>query len=287
MDEEITSHGPGGWGRPFRMSRNSLAAAGLGALVVLMASGCAGAPPGDEGSSGNGSGKPGASGGETASTAAAEVAGPPESTSPTASPSSSPSASPSVLPNGSTAATEDHPAQDVPKPEVPASVWRRDREGAETAVLHFFEAREYMSLTGDSSLFREAAPDCHWCQEEADEYERLYRAGGWGSGYFAEVDILDREDDEEFLNANVTIRLVNDSSLIYYRPDPDDSPEEQQELIEAGRSMTEDGPLVHYDAQQTAFAFFHRDLDRWVVSEDRTWILETPEVLEGFNMRNR
>ena len=71
---------------------------------------------------------------------------------------SEPIASASVLPDGSTAATDESPAQDVPTPEMPEVVWSDEPSGAEAAALHYYEAYRYMRLTGETGPYLEITP---------------------------------------------------------------------------------------------------------------------------------
>ena len=75
------------------------------------------------------------------------------------------------------------PSTPVHQPDAPAELLRFTDDASEIAATHYFEVVAYAWNTGDTQYLRAfSSPDCQFCKKTADEIERLYTEGGWGSG---------------------------------------------------------------------------------------------------------
>ena len=75
------------------------------------------------------------------------------------------------------------PSAPVHQPDAPAELLRFTDDASEIAATHYFEVVAYAWNTGDTQYLRAfSSPDCQFCQNTAEEIERLYTEGGWGSG---------------------------------------------------------------------------------------------------------
>ena len=75
------------------------------------------------------------------------------------------------------------PSTPVHQPDAPAELLRFTDDASEIAATHYFELVAYAWNTGDTQYLRAfSSPDCQFCKKTAEEIERLYIEGGWGSG---------------------------------------------------------------------------------------------------------
>ena len=75
------------------------------------------------------------------------------------------------------------PSTPVHQPDAPAELLRFTDDASEIAATHYFEVVAYAWNTGDTQYVRAfSSPDCQFCKKTAEEIERLYTEGGWGSG---------------------------------------------------------------------------------------------------------
>ena len=75
------------------------------------------------------------------------------------------------------------PSTPVHQPDAPAELLRFTDDASEIAATHYFEVVAYAWNTGDTQYLRAfSSPDCQFCKKTAEEIERLYTEGGWGSG---------------------------------------------------------------------------------------------------------
>ena len=75
------------------------------------------------------------------------------------------------------------PSTPVHQPDAPAELLRFTDDASEIAATHYFEVVAYAWNTGDTQYLRAfSSPDCQFCKKTAEEIERLYIEGGWGSG---------------------------------------------------------------------------------------------------------
>lgn len=101
----------------------------------------------------------------------------------TASPSNSGDASPTASATPKyVPASADGPAQNVPKPSMPALAEEESVEGAQAFLDYLSDARAYAQQTGDTSLARDVtAEECTSCIEHYDAIDEIYEADGWAS----------------------------------------------------------------------------------------------------------
>lgn len=77
-------------------------------------------------------------------------------------------------------ASADEPAQNVPKPVMPAGNSEDTEEGAEATVEYWWEAQWYLENVGDGDLVREiSAESCSICREQVEHYEHAYSNNVW------------------------------------------------------------------------------------------------------------
>lgn len=106
----------------------------------------------------------------------------PASTSETAGVSSSPTATESEA-GEYVPASADGPAQNVPKPEMPAAMKEETKEGAEAAIRYFWEATYFLQQTGESQPLQEVSgKTCKFCEQYKQSMTGLYENDGWMSG---------------------------------------------------------------------------------------------------------
>ena len=75
------------------------------------------------------------------------------------------------------------PSTPVHQPDAPAELLRFNDDASEIAATHYFEVVAYVWNTGDTQYLRAfSSPDCQFCKKTAEEIERHYTEGGWGSG---------------------------------------------------------------------------------------------------------
>lgn len=77
-------------------------------------------------------------------------------------------------------ASAEGPAQNVPKPDMPADISEKTEDGVEAAVEYFWAADSYLVSTGDPSPFEPIVSEsCAFCQEEIDYFTTIYSEGSW------------------------------------------------------------------------------------------------------------
>lgn len=80
-------------------------------------------------------------------------------------------------------ASEDGPAQNVPKPEMPEAMKEETEEGAKAAVQYWWDTVTYLQETGDAGPMGIASHDsCDFCKSYAADLVGIYNDGGWHSG---------------------------------------------------------------------------------------------------------
>ena len=152
----------------------------LGAGLALLLTACGGgSEPGESSSS--------APTGSSSSSAEATTPSPSGESSPTTSPSGSAGSTAAAGSSGSggayVPASAEGPAQNVPKPEMPAVMKEETQEGAEAAVEYFWEMLHYAERTGDVAAFDQVySKYCEFCSYISSSLEYIYSDGGWYSG---------------------------------------------------------------------------------------------------------
>lgn len=85
-------------------------------------------------------------------------------------------------------ASAEGPAQNVPKPVMPAVMKEETQEGAEAAVKYFWETVYYAEQTGDTAPIDSLSSEyCEFCELSASNLSSIYRNGGWYTGTKAKV----------------------------------------------------------------------------------------------------
>ncbi|MUN62996.1 hypothetical protein GMA12_07550 [Kocuria sediminis] len=80
-------------------------------------------------------------------------------------------------------ASLDGPAQNVPKPVMPALAREESREGAQAFLDYWSDAMWYAYQTGDTSYARDITSSaCEACLAELDELDSVYDDGSWAIG---------------------------------------------------------------------------------------------------------
>lgn len=80
-------------------------------------------------------------------------------------------------------ASLDGPAQNVPKPVMPALAREESREGAQAFLDYWSDAMWYAYQTGDTSYARDiTSVSCEVCADELSEVNRVYQGGQWLTG---------------------------------------------------------------------------------------------------------
>ncbi|MBB5849500.1 hypothetical protein HDA33_002064 [Micrococcus endophyticus] len=157
----------------------------LGAGLALLLTACGGGSEPAESSSSTPAGS-------SSSSAEATTPSPSGESSPTTSPSGSAGSTAAAGSSGSggayVPASAEGPAQNVPKPEMPAVMKEETQEGAEAAVEYWWAALDYMDQTGDSTVFDTvSATDCQFCAYRSNSMNGFYETGGWSTGVESEV----------------------------------------------------------------------------------------------------
>ncbi|GAB3187575.1 hypothetical protein GCM10027061_04150 [Nesterenkonia suensis] len=75
-------------------------------------------------------------------------------------------------------ASSDGPAQNWPEPEVPDEIYEETPDGAIAVVEAWFEARNYLQLTGDDGpLWDVSSPECEYCEVVSERLVGVYESG--------------------------------------------------------------------------------------------------------------
>lgn len=115
----------------------------------------------------------------------------PSSAAPSASASTA-APGPDATPDAYVPASLDGPAQNVPKPVMPALAKEESREGAQAFLDYWSDAMWYAYQTGDTSYARDIiSPHCEVCIDQLDLLEEIYDSGSWAVGGRESVTIQD------------------------------------------------------------------------------------------------
>lgn len=98
------------------------------------------------------------------------------------------------------------PAQNVPKPVMPAAVKENTPEGAEAAVKYWWEAVNYLQQTNDPEPLKSISmEECNLCSAHIKTIKRIYGDGGWATGENFAVNSVSMEKKKDFTLATVAI----------------------------------------------------------------------------------
>lgn len=87
------------------------------------------------------------------------------------------------IPDDFEPATLEHPARQVPKPDMPEEAKQETEAGAQAFLNYHSDATWYAFQTGDTSLVRESTSvSCEGCFHDYDRIDRIYEQGGWIAG---------------------------------------------------------------------------------------------------------
>ncbi|WP_120003527.1 DUF6318 family protein [Nesterenkonia muleiensis] len=77
-------------------------------------------------------------------------------------------------------ASSDGPAQNWPVPEPPEEIYEPTEEGAEALIQHWFDARHYARVTGDTEpLEYFSHEECVLCQSHLERLDEVFSNDGW------------------------------------------------------------------------------------------------------------
>lgn len=86
-------------------------------------------------------------------------------------------------------ASSDGPAENWPAPEPPDEIYEPTEEGAEALIQHWFDARHYARITGDTEpLEYVSLEECELCNAELEVLDEVYGNEGW---YISEQDSVE------------------------------------------------------------------------------------------------
>ena len=150
-------------------SAGGLSAVGLAVVIGLSVNSCGGADGGEELDGASVESTAGETGPEDRPSDSEEPRGEGSET-------ENPQPSPTPVP-----ASSDGPAENWPKPEVPDQIYEETEEGALATLRYWFDAINYLQLTGDYGPVDEvSAPDCEMCNDTIAQYFDLYEVeNGW------------------------------------------------------------------------------------------------------------
>ncbi|WP_218220293.1 DUF6318 family protein [Nesterenkonia sp. Act20] len=150
-------------------SAGGLSAVGLAVVLGLSVISCGGEDAGAEPDAANGEPSAGETGSEDGSSDPEEPSG-------EGGAAEDPESSPTPVP-----ASSDGPAENWPEPEVPDEIYEETEEGALAALRYWFEAINYLQMTGDSGPVESVTgSECEVCLSRIDRYLDLYiNEEGW------------------------------------------------------------------------------------------------------------
>ena len=139
------------------------------------------------------------------------------------------------------------PSAPVHQPDAPAELLRFTDDASEIAATHYFEVVAYAWNTGDTQYLRAfSSPDCQFCKKTAEEIERLYTEGGWGSGAAYSnmtTEMLGKSEDAAMFgdqSYGVRVRYHERTPDLYHDHSFQQSRESDNNLI----------VIVHWDGQR-------------------------------------
>lgn len=105
-------------------------------------------------------------------------------------------------------ASADGPAQNVPVPELPDAAREQTEEGAEATLKYWWDAMEYLYLTGGRAPLENISGDeCVFCENFLEVVPETVSNGGW---YVLE---------ETISISDITVKDVNESGMIIFEYD--------------------------------------------------------------------
>lgn len=151
-------------------------------------------------------------------------------------------------------ASEDGPAQNVPKPQMPEEMKEETEDGAKAAVQYWWDTMTYLQRTGDAEPMKAVSADaCTFCNSFAGAMNTIYSEGGWHEGSTATVTsavVWSNEDGETTVTTT-----VNHEEAKQYHKDGTEDPEGADD--------------AHNDLPWRTILHFDSDQETWIV--DNTW----------------
>ncbi|MCT2006543.1 DUF6318 family protein [Micrococcus lylae] len=151
-------------------------------------------------------------------------------------------------------ASEDGPAQNVPKPQMPEEMKEETEDGAKAAVQYWWDTMTYLQRTGDAEPMKAvSAETCTFCNSFADAMSTIYSEGGWHEGSTATVTsavVWSNEGGETTVTTT-----VNHEEAKQYHKDGTEDPEGADD--------------AHNDLPWRTVLHFDSDQGTWIV--DNTW----------------
>lgn len=118
-------------------------------------------------------------------------------------------------------ASADGPAQNVPEPNLPAVATENTEEGAEATLQYFWEAIDYVRLTGDSThVDRVSRNSCDFCADLMDGWKEAYAGDSWAD-LKGSVDVeisetrLDSDDQQQENMTSISFVLTEPAVDFY------------------------------------------------------------------------
>lgn len=151
-------------------------------------------------------------------------------------------------------ASEDGPAQNVPKPEMPEEMKEETEDGAKAAVQYWWDTMTYLQRTGHSEPMEAISADtCTFCNSFAGAMSTIYSEGGWHEGSTATVTSSMVWSSEG--NETTVTTTVNHEEAKQYNKDGTEDPEGADE--------------AHEDLPWRTILHFDSDQETWII--DNTW----------------
>ena len=151
-------------------------------------------------------------------------------------------------------ASEDGPAQNVPKPQMPEEMKEETEDGAKAAVQYWWDTMTYLQRTGDAEPMKAiSAETCTFCNSFAGAMSTIYSEGGWHEGSTATVTsavVWSNEGGETTVTTT-----VNHEEAKQYHKDGTEDPEGADD--------------AHNDLPWRTVLHFDSDQGTWIV--DNTW----------------
>lgn len=147
-------------------------------------------------------------------------------------------------------ASADGPAQNVPEPRLPISATERSEEGALETLNYFWEAAQYLRLTGEAKpLSLISSETCDFCTTFMDDWQNNYDSGYWAApDGEVEVSVTASwagEEEEVNLNSVDVLFSISEPEITVYDAD---GQEQESASDEGSENVTEWLAILSFDA---------------------------------------
>ena len=120
-------------------------------------------------------------------------------------------------------ASAEGPAQNVPEPRLPFNATERSEEGAVATLNYFWEAAQYLRLTGDAGPLSFVSSDtCDFCTTFIGDWQDAYNSRYWAAPVGdVELSVTDSwaGDEEENLNSVDVLFSISEPEVTVYDKD--------------------------------------------------------------------